>query len=66
MNEHIKNKLYPYLCAYRRSFSTQCALLTLIERWEKIIDDKGFGEAVLIHLLKVFDTLNHELLIAKT
>ena len=32
---------------------------------EKILDDKGFGGAVLMNLLEAFDTLNHKLLIAK-
>ena len=41
------------------------AVLFLIERWKKIPDEKGFGGAVLMDLSKTFDTLNHELLIAK-
>ena len=65
INEHIKNKLFPYLCGYRKGFSTQCALLSLIERWKEILAEKGFGGAVLMDLLKAFDTLNYELLIAK-
>ena len=32
---------------------------------DKILDDKGFGGAVLLDLLKAFDALNYELLIAK-
>ena len=65
VNERIKNKLSPYLCGYRKGFSTHYALLSLIERWKKILDEKGFGGAVLMDLSKAFDTLNHELLIAK-
>ena len=66
VNENIKNNLSPYLCGYRKSFSTQYALLSLIERWKKkILDENGFGGAVLIDLSKAFDTFNHELLIAK-
>ena len=61
INEHIKNKLYLYSCGYRKGFSTQHALLPLIERWKNILD----GGPVLMDLPKVFDTLNHELLIAK-
>ena len=34
--------------------------MSFIERSKKILDDKGF-RAVLIDLLKAFDTLNHEL-----
>ena len=31
----------------------------------KKLDNKGFGGVILMNLSKVFDTLNHELLIAK-
>ena len=65
INEHIKNKFSPYLCEYGKGFSTQYALLSLIERWKKILDEIGFVDAVLMDLSKGFDTLNHELLIAK-
>ena len=41
------------------------ALLSLIERWKKIFDEKRFGGAVLMDLSKAFDTLDQELLIAK-
>ena len=52
-------------CRLGKGFSTQYALLSLIERWKKILDEKAFGGAVLMDLSKTFDTLNHELLIAK-
>ena len=64
INEHIKNKS-PYLCRYRKGLSTQYSLLSLTDRWKKILDYKGFGRAVLMDLSKVFDMLNYELLIAK-
>ena len=53
------------MCGYRKGYNTQQALVSLIEKWKKILDDKGFGGAVLMDLSKAFDTLNHELLIAK-
>ena len=43
----------------------QQALLLLIEKWKKNLDDKGYGGAVIMDLYKAFDTLNHDLLIAK-
>ena len=57
--------LSPYLCGYRKGFSTQFALLSLIEKWRKALDNKGYAGAVLMDLSKVFDTINHELLITK-
>ena len=46
------------------SYNTQQVLDSLTEKWKNILDD-GFGSEVLMDLLKAFDTLNHELLIAK-
>ena len=62
---HVENFLSPFLCGYRKGFSTQQALLSLIEKWKNSLDKKGFGGAVLMDLSKAFDTINHELLIAK-
>ena len=64
-NSYIKNFLSPYLCGYRRDLTTQLALLSLIEKWKVVLDNKGFGEAVLMDLSKAFDTINHDLLISK-
>ena len=61
MNEYLS----PYLCGYRKGFSAPTALSFLIEKWKKIIDNKGYGAAILMDLSKAFDTINHELLIAK-
>ena len=65
INNYIINHLSSYLCGYRKGYNTQQALVSLIEKWKKILDDKGFGGAVLMDLSKAFDTLNHKLLIAK-
>ena len=40
-------------------------LISLIERWKKILDQKGYGGVVLMNLSKAFYTLNHILLLAK-
>ena len=40
-------------------------LLSFLERWKNVLDKKGYGGAVLMDLSKAFDTLNHDLLIAK-
>ena len=62
---YIDQSLSPYMCSYRKGFSTQHALLSLIEKWKKVLDNKGYGGAMLMDLSKAFDTINHELLIAK-
>ena len=58
----IKSLLSPYLYGYRKSLNSQHALISLIERWWKSLD---YGGVVLMDLSKAFDTLNHDLLIAK-
>ena len=61
----IEEFLSPNLCGYRKRFSTQDALVRLVEKWKKVIDNKGYTGAILMDLSKAFDTINHELLIAK-
>ena len=65
INDFIISFLSPCLGGYRKGFNTQHALLTLAENWRKSLDKTGFGGAILMDLSKAFDTLNHELLIAK-
>ena len=65
INNYITNNLFSYLCGYRKGYNTQQAFISLTEKWKKILDDKGFGNAVLMDLSKAFDTSNHELHTAK-
>ena len=65
ISDYIGKLLSPFLCRYRKGFSIQYALLTLIERWKFCLDKQGFAGALLMDLFKAFDTINHELLIAK-
>ena len=64
-SNYVDEFLSPYLCGYRKGFNTQYALLYLIEKWKKELDNKGYAGAILMDLSKAFDTINHELLIAK-
>ena len=57
--------LSPLLCGYREGYSTQHALLRLVENCKKALDQKMNTGAVFIDLSKAFDCLNHDLLIAK-
>ena len=59
---YIENFLSPYFCGYRKNFNTQQAL---IENWKNVLNNKGFGGAVLMDLSKAFAMINHKLLVAK-
>ena len=63
--EYVEQHLSPYLCGYRKGYSTQYALLSLIEKWKHFRDRNGYSAAILMDLSKAFDTINHDLLIAK-
>ena len=54
------------MCGYRKGFSTQYALIALIEKWKNSLDNHGYANSVLMDLSKAFDKTNYELLLAKT
>ena len=59
ITDYIGKFLSPFLCGHRKGFSTQYALLPLIERWKLCLDNQGFAEALLMDLSKAFDIINH-------
>ena len=61
----MKNKLSNQLTGFRKGYSTQNCLISMIELWKNIIDRGGYISAIFMDLSKAFDTLNHNLLIAK-
>ena len=65
LNEFINDKFSPLLCAFRKGHNTQHALLNLLENWREKIDKKEIIGVILCDLSKAFDTLPHDLLIAK-
>ena len=65
MSGKVDDFLSPYLCGYRKGYSPEYALLSMIEKWKNIRDKGRFAGGVLMGLSKAFDTINHELLIAK-
>ena len=63
--EYIDKHLSLHLCGYRKRYSMQAALISMLEKWKLSIDNKGFAGGVLMDLSKAFETINHQLLLAK-
>ena len=65
IGQYVETFLSKYLCGYRKGYTVQHALIALLETLQISLDNKGFGGAILMDLSKAFNTLNHDLLIAK-
>ena len=65
INAFMKDKLSPKLCAYREGHSAPQLLLKLVDRWRKCLDKSGVVGTILMDLSKAFDSLPHDLLVAK-
>ena len=65
INSYMEKYLSPHLCGFRKGFSTQDCLIVMLEKWRRGLDKKEKAAAILTDLSKAFDSLNHNLLIAK-
>ena len=60
------NKLLsPYLCGFRKGYSTEHCLIVMLEKWKKALDKTNYAGALLTDLSKAFDSINLELPVAK-
>ena len=62
---YMKSYMSPYLCGFRKGYSTQDCLVIMLEKMRKALDKYHFTAAFLTDLSKAFDCINHDLLIAK-
>ena len=65
--QRFSNKfLSPLLCGFRKGYSTQYALINLLQKWQKCLDaSDGIVGTRLMGLWKAYDCVNHDLVIAK-
>ena len=57
LSDFVKDKLSPFLCGFRKQHSTQHALIRIIEKWKKCMDESGTIVAVLMDLSKLKHTI---------
>ena len=65
ISNYFESKFSTLLTGFRKNHGTQNALLKMIELWKKALDEGNNVGAILMDLSKAFDTLNHNLLLAK-
>ena len=52
-------------CGFKKGFSAQHCVSTILEKWESTADDKRNFGALFTDLSKAFNCLSHDLLLAK-
>ena len=57
--------LYKYQFGFRKQYSTNHALLSIIEKIRTSLDNKMYSCGIFIDLEKAFDTVNHQILLSK-
>ena len=59
------NLLYKYQFGFREQHGTDLALITLIDKISKALDEGDYVLGVFLDLSKAFDTVSHEILLSK-
>ena len=57
--------IYQLQFGFRKKYSTNHALLSIVEQIRSNLDNKTYSCGVFVDLEKAFDTVNHEILIRK-
>ena len=61
----METKFSKFLTGFRKKHNTQYALLRMIENWKTQLNKRKKIGVIIMDLSKAFDTLNHNLLVAK-
>ena len=65
ISEYFEQFFSKYQCGFRKGFSAQHSVLSMLEKWKSAVDNKKVFGAPLMDLSKVFDCQSYDLLIAK-
>ena len=59
------NTLYKFQFSFRKHFSTSHAIISLVERINKVISSDKYMIGVFLDVRKAYDTVNHSILLKK-
>ena len=65
INTYIEDKTSNYVTGFQKSHGTQHSLVITLERWKQAIDKGEYISMKYMDISKAFDTINHDLLLAK-
>ena len=65
INDYTCDKLSKYVTGFRKCHGTQHLLLVLLEKWKKALDKGENVCTIFMDLSKAFNSVNHNLLLAK-
>ena len=65
LSEYFKDILPDFISAYRKNYSCEATLQSLVEDWRVSLDNKDVVAAIWLDLSKAFDCVPHSLLLAK-
>ena len=61
----MEDKISNYVTGFRKSHGTQHSLVIMLERWKQATDKGEYISVMYMDISKAFDTINHDLLLAK-
>ena len=61
----MENKFSKYLTGFRKNHNIPNSLLRMIESWKAKLNNGSKVGVIIMDLLKAFNSLNHDLLLAK-
>ena len=65
LNDYMENKLSKYHTSFHKNHDTQNSLLRIIKSWKAKLNNGSKVGVIIMDLSKAFDSLNHDLLLAK-